>query len=187
MSDLTAPHVIDTDTLTGQLRAVRRAALGLGSNLGDRLEHLQAAVDSLTETPDLSVVAVSPVYASDPVGGPADSPEYLNAVIVAETALSPQVLLERAQAIEEGLGRERPERWAPRTIDIDLLVVGEQIVDEERLQLPHPRAAERAFVLAPWADVDPDAVLPGHGSVGDLLAATGTAGVRRTDSELVVH
>lgn len=185
MSDLTAPHVVDSDTLSGQLKAVRRAVLALGSNLGDRLEHLQAAVDSLAETPGLSVVAASPVYESDPVGGPEDSPEYLNAVVLAETALSSRTLLERAQAIEEALGRVRTERWGPRTIDIDLLVVGEESVDEEQLRLPHPRAAERAFVLAPWADVDPDAVLPGRGPVRELLAATGTAGVRRTESELI--
>jgi 2-amino-4-hydroxy-6-hydroxymethyldihydropteridine diphosphokinase len=191
MSDLTAPHAVDTDSLTGQLAAVRHAVLALGSNLGDRLETLQATVDSLAETPGVVLSAASPVYATDPVGGPSDSPEFLNAVVLVETTLSPETLLERSLALEDAFGRLREERWGPRTLDIDILVVGDLVVNRTAeggpsLQVPHPRLAERAFVLAPWADLEPDAQVPGLGTVRELLARVDTSGVRRTDDELVV-
>jgi 2-amino-4-hydroxy-6-hydroxymethyldihydropteridine diphosphokinase len=170
------------DTLTGQLRPWRRAALGLGSNLGDRLENLQGAVDALLGSPEVQAVSVSPVYETEPVGGPAEQPAYLNAVLVVDTTLSPRTLLERAHAVEEAFGRVREERWGPRTLDVDVLAVGDKVVEEDDgLVVPHPRAHERAFVLAPWADADRDATLPGHGRVVDLLDKVDRSGVRRRD------
>jgi 2-amino-4-hydroxy-6-hydroxymethyldihydropteridine diphosphokinase len=165
-------------------RPVRRIVLALGSNEGDRLALLQGAVDALADTPDFTVHAVSPVYATDPVGGP-EQPEYLNAVALCEGPHSARTLLERVLAIEDAFGRVRDVRWGPRTLDIDLITVGDQSVDEPDLEVPHPRAAERAFVLVPWSDVDPAAELPGAGPVADLLPGLDTSGVRaRPDLEL---
>jgi 2-amino-4-hydroxy-6-hydroxymethyldihydropteridine diphosphokinase len=146
------------------------AVLSLGSNLGDRLAALQAAIDILEP------VVVSPVYESVPVGGP-PQPSYLNAVVVCP--LDAAAAWERAQRAERALGRERLVRWGPRTLDVDLIVATGTPPDE--IVLPHPRAHERAFVLAPWHAVDPDAVLPGHGRIADLLAVVGTAGVDKRD------
>jgi len=151
--------------------------LALGSNLGDRLASLQGGVDALCARPGLSGVQVSPVYETAPVGGPAQ-PEYLNAVLVAATTLSARAVLDRCQEAENALGRVRTERWGPRRIDVDVIVYGTEVSDDPGLTLPHPRAHERAFVLAPWHDVDPGAVIPGRGRVADLLAAVGTADVR---------
>jgi 2-amino-4-hydroxy-6-hydroxymethyldihydropteridine diphosphokinase len=165
---------------------VRRVVLSLGSNQGDRLALLQDAVDALADTPGLLVLAVSPVYETDPVGGP-EQPDYLNAVVVCESTQSPRTLLERALAVEDAFGRVRDVRWGPRTLDVDLIAVGELVVDEPDLELPHPRAAERAFVLVPWLDVDPAAALPGAGSVAVLLEGLDASGVRhRPDLELTV-
>lgn len=169
------------------MSTLRRAVLSIGSNEGDRLAYLQAAVDSLADTPQTDVVAVSPVYETDPVGGP-DQPDYLNAVVVVETVLSARTLLERAHAVEAAYDRVRGgEQWGPRTLDVDLVVLGDVEVDEESVRVPHPRAHERAFVLVPWHDVDPAAVLPGRGGVAELLASADRSGVReRTDLELVL-
>jgi 2-amino-4-hydroxy-6-hydroxymethyldihydropteridine diphosphokinase len=166
---------------------VRRVVLALGSNLGDRLELLQGAVDALADTPGLRVVGVSPVYETDPVGGP-DQPDYLNAVVVAEGRLSARTLLERAQAVENAFGRVREERWGPRTLDVDVVAVGDLEVREPDLEVPPPRAVERAFVLVPWLDVDAAAVLPGAGPVAALVERLGRDGVRRRDDlDLVVQ
>jgi 2-amino-4-hydroxy-6-hydroxymethyldihydropteridine diphosphokinase len=156
----------------------RRAVLALGSNLGDRRENLQGAVDGLFDAPGLGFRAVSPVYQTRPVGGPGQ-PDYLNAVITAETALPARAILDRAHRVEDALRRVRDVRWGPRTIDVDLIVVGDEISDDPELTLPHPHAHERAFVLAPWHDIEPDAEIPGRGRVADLLDATGLDGVRR--------
>ena len=165
---------------------LHRVVLSLGSNLGDRMELLQGAVDALADTPELTVLAVSPVYETDPVGGP-DQPDYLNAVVLAEGPHPPRTLLERALAIENAFDRVRDVRWGPRTLDVDVIVVGDLVVDDPDLQVPHPRAAERAFVLVPWLDVDAAAALPGNGSVAALLEHLDTAGVRRrADLDLVV-
>jgi 2-amino-4-hydroxy-6-hydroxymethyldihydropteridine diphosphokinase len=169
------------DTLTGELRPFRRAVIGLGSNSGDRLDNLQGAVDALLNSPEIHAVAVSPVYETEPVGGPAGQERYLNAVLVVDTTLSARSLIERAQAVEEAFGRERHERWGPRTLDVDLLVLGDTVVDEGDVVVPHPRAHERAFVLAPWHDVDPEATIPGRGRVADLLEGTDRSGVTRVD------
>ena len=164
----------------------RAAAISLGSNLGDRLEALQGAVDGLAATPGVAVTAVSPVYETAPVGGP-EQPDYLNAVVLVDTTLAPAALLARAAALEDAAGRVRDRRWGPRTLDVDLLQVGDETRSEPELTLPHPRAHERAFVLAPWRDVAPEAVLPGRGRVADLLAGlpapgpAGPTGLRRRD------
>jgi 2-amino-4-hydroxy-6-hydroxymethyldihydropteridine diphosphokinase len=125
-----------------------RAYLGLGSNMGDRRGHLRAAVAGL---PD--VVAVSPVYETDPVGGPPGQGPYLNLVVALETNRSPRELLDLAQDLEAAAGRVRKERFGPRTLDIDILVVGQLCVDEPDLVVPHPRMWERRFVLAPLGDL----------------------------------
>jgi dihydroneopterin aldolase / 2-amino-4-hydroxy-6-hydroxymethyldihydropteridine diphosphokinase len=157
-----------------------RVVLALGSNLGDRLETLQRAVDALAATPGVDVTAVSPVYETDPVGGP-DQPDYLNAVVLADTSLPPGALLGRAHEIEAAAQRTREVRWGPRTLDIDVIAYGDQTSGDPELTLPHPRAHERAFVLAPWLDVDPAAELPGHGRIAGLLAPLSARGVRRRE------
>lgn len=159
-------------------RVVRRAVLSLGSNLGDRLAILQGAVEAIAATPGLTAVAVSEVFETDPVGGP-QQPDYLNAVLVADTTLSARALLERAHAVEQQFARVRTERWGPRTLDIDVVALGDLVIDEPDLVVPHPRAAERAFVLLPWSEADPAAVLPGAGTVADAVAALDVRGVRR--------
>ncbi len=156
---------------------MRRVAFALGANLGDRAAALQAAVEALCSTPGVDGVAVSPVYDTDPVGGPRDQPGYLNAVLLADSALPAADLLARAHVIEQEQGRVRAERWGPRTLDVDLLAVGAETCDAPELVLPHPRAHLRAFVLVPWSDVDPGFELPGLGTVAALLAAL-PAGVR---------
>ena len=165
--------------MTGPAQAPRprRAVLALGSNLGDRRQNLQGAIDGLFGAPGLGFRAVSPVYETRPVGGP-DQPDYLNAVLTAETALPARAILDRAHRVEDALRRVREVRWGPRTIDVDLIVVGDEISDDPELTLPHPRAHERAFVLAPWHDLEPNARIPGRGRVADLLGAIGLDGVR---------
>jgi 2-amino-4-hydroxy-6-hydroxymethyldihydropteridine diphosphokinase len=128
-----------------------RAFLGLGSNLGDRWGHLREAVAAL---PD--VVAVSPVYETSPVGGPEGQGPYLNLVVELSTDLGPRELLEVAHLLEAAAGRERKERWGPRTLDVDVLLVGDLTVDEPDLVVPHPRLWERRFVLAPLGDLAPE-------------------------------
>jgi dihydroneopterin aldolase/2-amino-4-hydroxy-6-hydroxymethyldihydropteridine diphosphokinase len=171
-----APIPLDFDDVSVTVRSSSTAALGLGSNLGDRLAHLQAAADLLAP------VAVSAVYETAPVGGPEQGP-YLNAVVLVPAA-APMRLLRQAQAVEAARNRLRAERWGARTLDVDLLDVGGVQLELPELTLPHPRAAERAFVLAPWLDVAPEAVVPGAGRVADLLRRVGREGVRRTSDRL---
>lgn len=162
------------------------AVVALGANLGNRLETLQGAIDALGDTPGLRVKAVSPVYETAPWGvDPASQPSYFNAVISVKTTLPPSSLLERGHAIEEAFDRVREERWGPRTIDVDIIAYADVVSGDPVLTLPHPRAHQRAFVLAPWHDIDPEAQIPGHGPVAELLAAVGLTGVaRRPDLEL---
>lgn len=161
------------------MKGVVRVFVGLGSNVGDRLANLQAAVDALRSETVSSVIRVSSVYETDPVG-PAQ-PDFLNAVAELETDLSAIELLRRMKAIEERLGRLPRERRGPREIDLDLLVYGDHLVDEEGVRVPHPEIANRAFVLVPLEEVAPDLEVPGAGSVASLLARTGREGVRRTE------
>ena len=159
--------------------------LALGSNLGDRQDILQGAVDAIVGLPGVRVTAVSPVYETVPVGGPAQ-PDYLNAVVLADTARPARELLDRLHEIEAAFDRVRLLRWGPRTLDIDIIVFDSERSDDPELTLPHPRAHERAFVLAPWHDADPDAELPGRGRVGELLAKADRAGLRRSSLNLVI-
>jgi len=176
------PHIIDTDTLTGEMHPIRRAVLSLGSNLGERLASLQGAIDSLADTPEVWVTAVSPIYETDPVDSPEGAGTFLNAVVLVDTTLSAPTLMDRALAIEDAFARERgTERNAPRTLDVDLIVVGDRRSNEDFLRLPHPRASERAFVLQPWFDLEPHAVLPDSGPISDLLEKAGVGGISRRD------
>ena len=149
-----------------------RAVLALGSNLGDRLAHLQAGLDLLAA--EVRVVAVSPVYETDPVGGP-EQGAYLNAVVLVDGP-EPRALLALAHRVEAARDRVREVRWGPRTLDVDLVAAGGTVLDDPACTVPHPRAHERGFVLVPWSDVDPAAALPGRGPVADLLDALGPAG-----------
>jgi 2-amino-4-hydroxy-6-hydroxymethyldihydropteridine diphosphokinase len=156
-----------------------RVVLAVGSNLGDRVGTLQGCVQAIGGLPDTDVLTISPVYETAPVGGPVQS-DYLNAVLIAATGLSPLGLLAATQRIEAESGRVRgAERFGPRTLDIDIISYAEEISGDPVLTLPHPRAHERAFVLAPWHDIDPGAILPGRGPVTDLLAGLDRGGVRR--------
>jgi 2-amino-4-hydroxy-6-hydroxymethyldihydropteridine diphosphokinase len=161
------------------------AYLGLGSNLGDRLATLQAAVDRLGREPGIRVDASSRVWETAPVGGPAQ-PDYLNAVIRIDTDLEPADLLAACLRVEAALGRVRTERWGPRTIDVDVLLYDERTVDEPDLQVPHPRLAERAFLLAPLLELAPDPVLPDGRRPGDLAPAD-VSGVVPVAPPLVVE
>jgi 2-amino-4-hydroxy-6-hydroxymethyldihydropteridine diphosphokinase len=164
----------------GHFLVKHRAVLSLGSNLGDRLDNLQGAVDALFDAPGLDFVALSPVYETTPVGAP-EQPDFLNAVLVAETRLTPETLLERIQGVEDALHRTREVRFGPRTLDVDVIAYGEEMSQDPKLTLPHPRAHERAFVLAPWHDLDANAELPGRGAVAELLESVGRSGVNRRD------
>jgi dihydropteroate synthase len=190
--------------------APRLAVLAIGANLGDRLTTLRNAVTAVHELPGTEVITKSPVYETAPVGGPAQ-PDYLNAVLMVRTSLRPHDLLARLNAIEAGFGRVREVRFGPRTLDIDIISYSGETSDDPVLTLPHPRAHERAFVLAPWHDIDADAVLPSgsaappdgsaappdgsaappdgsaappSATVADLLAAADRTGLRRLPDAL---
>ncbi len=156
----------------------------MGSNIGDRLDYLQGGLDGLFDTPRITFLAVSPVYETTPVGGP-EQPDYLNAVVIAETSMPAQAVLERCLSLEDAYGRVRDELWGPRTLDLDLIIYGDEVSNSPGLTLPHPRAHERAFVLAPWLDADPQAQIPGCGPVAGLLAALGTAGIARVEGAVL--
>lgn len=160
------------------------AFLGIGSNLGDRLTNLQGAVDLLHGEPGLRVLASSRVWETVPVGGP-PQPDYLNAVIRVETDLSARDLLDVAHRVEERLGRVRKERWGARSIDIDVLLFGEETIDEADLVVPHPRLSQRAFVLLPLLELVPDPILPDGTRLKDLRV--GTEGVTPSAPPLAVR
>lgn len=155
------------------------AVLALGTNLGDRAAYLAAARDLLAATDGVDLEWVGPVLETAPVGGPQDQGAFLNTVLGVTTDLGPFDLLEVCRLAERQAGRERLVRWGPRTLDVDVITYGDLISDDPELTLPHPRAGERAFVLAPWHHVRPDAELPGHGAIADLLtSAADRAGLR---------
>ncbi|MFI8633309.1 2-amino-4-hydroxy-6-hydroxymethyldihydropteridine diphosphokinase [Microbacterium sp. NPDC077663] len=152
----------------------QRAVIALGANLGDRAATISEAIADLGRLPLTELVAAAEPIESVAItlGGPdADAPRYLNTVALVDTRLAPTVLLGYLHAIEGRHGRERRERWGSRTLDLDLIAYGDVRSDDPALVLPHPRAAERDFVLDPWLSIDPDAVLPGAGRVADLRAA----------------
>jgi len=157
---------------------VRRAYLGIGSNLGDRLGHLQAAVTGLAAAPGVEVVGVSSVYETAPVGGP-EQPDYLNAVVAVDTACAPRELLDLAHRLEAAARRVRTVRFGPRTLDVDVLLVGDEQVHEPDLEIPHPRMAERAFVTVPLRELDP-------AGVPDVGGPPDPAALRRTGLQLRV-
>lgn len=157
-----------------------RAFLGLGSNLGDRVTLLREAVAAL---PDVD--AVSGVYETDPVGG-VEQGAFLNVVVRLSTRLGGRELLEVGQACEREADRVRLVRWGPRTLDVDVLAVGHEVINEDDLVVPHPLIAERGFVLHPWAEVDAEFDIPGLGKVGELAGRLSRDGVRRTDEYLLL-
>ncbi|AZS85852.1 2-amino-4-hydroxy-6-hydroxymethyldihydropteridine diphosphokinase [Streptomyces griseoviridis] len=181
-----ASVVQQVDAADTTLHNPKRAVVALGANLGNRLETLQGAIDALEDTPGVRVKAVSPVYETEPWGvEPGSQPAYFNAVVLLKTTLPPSSLLERAHAIEEAFYRVRDERWGARTLDVDIVAYADVVDDDPQLTLPHPRAHERAFVLAPWHDVEPHAQVPGRGTVAELLDLVTLDGVAaRKDLEL---
>jgi 2-amino-4-hydroxy-6-hydroxymethyldihydropteridine diphosphokinase len=132
------------------------AYLGLGSNLGNRMAFLRSGRDSLANRSDIVIIRAAGVYETEAVGGPPENPLFLNTVLQIETSLDPQQLLAACLAIEDEFGRTRPARWAPRTLDIDILFYADRVICEESLVIPHPRLQERSFVLAPLRDIAPD-------------------------------
>ncbi|HEY2927150.1 2-amino-4-hydroxy-6-hydroxymethyldihydropteridine diphosphokinase [Piscinibacter sp.] len=153
------------------------ASIGLGANLGDAPTTLRRALDALGALPDTTLIATSPIYRSAPID--AGGPDYANAVALLRTALAPQALLAALQRIELAHGRDRPHRNAPRTLDLDLLLYGDECIATPTLTVPHPRMHERAFVLKPLADVAPAAVIPGRGAVSEWLARVADQRVER--------
>ncbi|KRU89053.1 2-amino-4-hydroxy-6-hydroxymethyldihydropteridine diphosphokinase [Pseudomonas aeruginosa] len=157
---------------------IQRAYIALGSNLEQPREQIQAALEALARLPDSRLVAVSPLYISDPLG-PADQPRFVNGVAALDTALAPLDLLDALQAIEQEQGRVRDLRWGPRTLDLDILLYGEQLLDLPRLKVPHYHMQTRAFVLYPLADLAPDLLLPDGRHLPELLAACPFEGIER--------
>jgi 2-amino-4-hydroxy-6-hydroxymethyldihydropteridine diphosphokinase len=149
---------------------VTRAYVGLGANIGPREQTLRGAVDLLAATDGVDVLAASELRETEPVGV-VDQPPFLNGAVALETTLSPRALLDLLLEVERSLGRVRGERWGPRLVDLDLLVYGDQVIDEPRLRVPHPRLHERAFALEPLAELDPELEIPGRGRVSELLSA----------------
>ena len=143
-----------------------KAVISLGANIGDAKANLDLAIGLLREATD--VIAVSSYSQTKPVGGP-EQPDYLNAVAIVESELPAKDLLALLNGIETAMGRTREIHWGPRVIDLDLIQYGGLLVNDEKLTLPHPRAHERRFVLAPWFEIEPEAVLLTHGRISDLL------------------
>ena len=143
-----------------------KTVIALGSNLGDSKSIFSEAIIQIGKS--VEVQSISKFYETIPVGGP-EQPNYLNAVLIGDTQMPPLELLTQLQSIENSAGRVREERWGPRTLDLDLIIYGDLLMKEELLTLPHPRAHERNFVLEPWVEIDPQAVLPGYGKIGVLL------------------
>jgi len=150
-----------------------RAVVAFGANLGDREATIAGAVRELAEVPGVELRAVSPVYETPAItdaGVDRDAPGYLNGVVIVETAITPHALLAALHEIEASHGRQRLKHWGDRTLDLDLIDVDGLVIDDTGLQLPHPRAWQRAFVLQPWLDLEPDAVIPGRGRIAALRA-----------------
>jgi 2-amino-4-hydroxy-6-hydroxymethyldihydropteridine diphosphokinase len=160
---------------------VTRAVLALGANLGDARGAVRGAMDALAALPGITVVARSSLYETDPVGGP-EQPRFVNAVVIIETTLDPYALLAAAHVIESQWQRTRDVHWGPRTLDIDVISYEGVQQDVPDLTLPHPRAADRGFVLLPWLEIDPNASLTEHGDVADLLAALDVSDIERIPS-----
>lgn len=148
-----------------------RAILAIGGNLGDRLATIQGAIEAIDQIEGIKLKKVSKLVESFALtleGTDQAQPNYLNCVLEVSTTLKPRELLSALNGVENEFGRVRLERWASRTLDIDIISFGAELIETKTLVVPHPRAHERAFVLVPWADLDPDAILPGHGKVSEL-------------------
>ena len=177
------------------MRPPSKAVVALGSNLGDRDATLRRAVSALRATPEVEVVAASVPIESVALtvdGLDESKPAYLNGAVLLATTLEPVALLDQLNRIENDEGRLRVERWGDRTLDLDLIAYDDVVLDTERLTLPHPRAAERSFVLEPWLQVDPEAEIPGSGPIAPLLAqlsdpVSRVAGAARLDADLADH
>ena len=147
------------------------AVLALGGNLGDRDQTLESAISQIAELKSVKLIARSSFYESVALtldGEDDKAPKFINCVVKVETKLEPKKLLKKLFEIENAHGRVRLERWGPRTLDIDIIVFGAELVQTKNLQIPHPRAHQRGFVLVPWLEIEPEAVLPGHGKVAKL-------------------
>lgn len=162
---------------------MRDVVLGIGSNLGDSLAILQGCVDDLRAVDGFEVRSVSRVYETEPVGGPEQS-VFLNAIVLGRTSLDDLGLLAAVQSVEQSWHRVRGVRWGPRTLDVDVIAINADESDDARLTIPHPLAHQRAFVLVPWLDVDPEAFLVGQGSVAGLVEELDCSGVRDTGLDL---
>lgn len=189
MTETPTPFELNVDTMTGGMNPILRVVFSIGSNLGDRLATLQGAVAALEDTPELQIQSVSSVYETVPIGAPADSPDFLNAIVIADTSLAPETLLTRVHALEDAFGRTRDEKVAnaPRTLDVDLIVAGGLVIKNADFVLPHPHAHDRAFVLIPWLEIEPNAEIPGRGRIVDLLEGVDRTGVtKRPDMSLIL-
>jgi 2-amino-4-hydroxy-6-hydroxymethyldihydropteridine diphosphokinase len=159
-----------------------RAYVGIGSNLDDPIRQVQRAFQALSGLLASYCVARSPLYRTAPLGGPADQPDYINAVAALDTGLTPGQLLAVLQALELAHGRDRTVRWGPRTLDLDLLLYDQLISDDPRLTLPHPHLHQRPFVMHPLSDIAPDLMIPGRGWLKDLLAKCPPQAIARLDT-----
>lgn len=187
MTEAPTPYELDADTMTGGMRPIRQAVLAIGSNLGDRLDRLQGAVSALEDTPEVTVVSISSIYETAAVDSAAGTGDFLNAVVLIDTTLTVHTLLDRALAIEDAFGRDRSDASGARTLDVDLIVVGDRVAHDEQLVLPHPRAHERGFVLVPWLEIDPEGEIPGQGFVADIIGSVDTSGVTKCeDLEIIL-
>ncbi len=150
---------------------MKQAVLALGGNLGDRQHNIKLAVEALDATEGITIGQLSPLvesFAVTSAGVDESKPNYINAVVTIDTSLKPKKLLREIRRIESELGRVRIERWGSRTIDIDIITFADRIIAKKKLEVPHPRAYQRAFVLVPWSLIQPDAILPGHGNIAQL-------------------
>ena len=155
--------------------------IGLGSNMGGSHDQLDRALESLSTSADIELVAVSDRYQTPPIGP--SQPDYINAVAQLRTSLPPEALLDKLQSIEQQQDRVRTVRWGPRTVDLDILLYDNMLCDTERLTIPHPRMAERAFVLLPLADINRDLPMPNGKTVGQLLANCSVQGIVKSTAE----
>ena len=158
-----------------------RVFIGLGSNLENPLEQIKTAIKDMKAMIDTELVACSSLYKSPPMG-PQDQPDYINAAIELETTLTPHSLLDELQKIEQQHGRVRKRHWGERTLDLDVLVYGEQVLKDDRLTVPHPGIAERAFVVYPLAELDGSLEIPGFGNVAQLLEACPRDGLQQVEN-----
>lgn len=161
-----------------------RAYIGLGSNLADPVDQVKTAISNLQSLPDSQLITWSSLYASPPMG-PQDQPDYINAVAAIETALSAHQLLDALQVIEQQQGRIRKRHWGERTLDLDVLLYGQNEIDDERLQIPHPGIFLRAFVLYPLAEIAPNLKIPNAGTIEHLLQHCPRDGLRKLEKILL--